>query len=178
MTSNTAGASGLPITQLGSTIKAHLMSADRHIAKSDEHYKAAGLHLIEAKDRIKAGEYAGKFGRFLMLECNGIGDSRAYELIAIAKGTTTLDEVRERAREGMQRSRARAAAAAAEGVRNVTESRVRCKPATTERPLPDLQALAEAFAAAVKQAQGRGVGITAAAASSMVVEALSRAKVE
>ena len=89
------GASGLPITQLGSTIKAHLTTAEKYMGKSEEHFKAAGLHLIEAKNRIALGEYDGKFGKFLTLECNSLSSSRAYELISIANGTKTVEAIRE-----------------------------------------------------------------------------------
>lgn len=102
-------ASGLPITQLGSTIKSHLGIAEKYEGKAEEHYKSAGIHLLEAKARIASGEYEGKFGMFLMRECNDLSDSRAYELIAIANGTKTVENIRERAREGMRASRAKAA---------------------------------------------------------------------
>ena len=88
-------ASGLPITQLGSTIKAHMSTAEKYAGKSEEHYKSAGLHLMEAKARIAAGEYDGKFGKFLTLECNCLSSSRAYELISIANGTKTVESLRE-----------------------------------------------------------------------------------
>lgn len=87
-------ASGLPITQLGSTIKAHLDRADKYLGKSEEHFKAAGIHLVEAKARIASGEYEGAFGAFLIHECNDLSSSRAYELIAIASGETTIDQMR------------------------------------------------------------------------------------
>ena len=50
----TTHASGLPITQLGSTIKSHLGIAEKYEGKADEHYKSAGIHLLEAKARIAA----------------------------------------------------------------------------------------------------------------------------
>jgi hypothetical protein len=98
-------ASGLPITQLGSTIKAHLSTAEKYMGKSEEHFKSAGLHLIEAKRRIAAGEYKGNFGKFLALECNSLSSSRAYELIAIANGTKTVTSIREGKAASMKRSR-------------------------------------------------------------------------
>lgn len=98
-------ASGLPITQLGSTIKAHLSTAEKYIGKSEGHYKAAGLHLVEAKQRIEAGEYEGRFGKFLTLECNSLSSSRAYELIAIANGTKTVESIRAAVNERAARAR-------------------------------------------------------------------------
>ena len=38
--------------------------------KQEQHYKSAGLHLIEAKQRIEAGEYDGSFSKFITQECN------------------------------------------------------------------------------------------------------------
>lgn len=109
-------ASGLPITQLGSTIKAHMTTAEKYAGKSEEHYKSAGLHLMEAKARIAAGEYDGKFGKFLTLECNCLSSSRAYELISIANGTKTVQDIRDYDREKHERQRTAAT------VRDVPES--------------------------------------------------------
>lgn len=99
-------ASQLTLTQLASTINAHGDKASRYLDKAEQHYKAQGIHLKEAKERIAAGEYEGGFAKYLSDECKSLSQSRAYELIAIADGTKTLDDIRQRAREGMKRSRA------------------------------------------------------------------------
>jgi len=66
---------------------------------------------IEAKTRIGAGEYFGKFGMFLQLECKNLGESRAYELIAVAKGTKTAESIREETNTRKQAFREREALA-------------------------------------------------------------------
>lgn len=98
----TEAPSGLTIELLGATVRAHLNSGDRHLGKYEEHYKSAGQHLIEGKRRIAAGEYLGKFGMWLQFECKGLQESRAYELIAIASGTKTAEETRQRHKDYRQ----------------------------------------------------------------------------
>jgi hypothetical protein len=97
--------SQLSITQLASTINAHTGKADHYADKAEQHYKAAGIHLMEAKQRIANGEYEGGFVAFLKNECRGLSSSRAYELIAIGNGSTTLAEQREVKAERMKKSR-------------------------------------------------------------------------
>lgn len=80
----------LPLDTLAATIKARIEAGDRSAEKAADHYRAAGLHLVEAKTRL--AQTGGKFDHFLV-EC-GIGRSRAYELIGIAKGTKTLAGIR------------------------------------------------------------------------------------
>ena len=109
--------SGLPITQLGSTIKSHLGIAGKYEGKAEEHYKSAGIHILEAKARITSGEYEGKFGAFLLHECGDLSSSRAYELIAVANGTKTVESVRADVRARGQEFRDRQG-----GVRSQTES--------------------------------------------------------
>ena len=116
-------ASGLPIGQLGSTIKAHMGMAEKYIGKCEEHYRSAGQHLIEAKRRILENkEFAGDFKGFLMNCCNGLAEQRAYELIGVANGTQSVAAMRERSAESMRKSRADAAEREADGLRNVAES--------------------------------------------------------
>lgn len=97
--------SQLTITQLASTINAHTGKAEHYADKAEQHYKAAGLHLIEAKKRIAAGEYEGGFVKFLKDECRALSSSRAYELIAIANGSKTVETMRADKAASMQRSR-------------------------------------------------------------------------
>ena len=107
--------SQLTITQLASTINAHTGKADQYADKAEQHYKAAGIHLIEAKQRIANGEYEGGFVAFLKNECKGLSSSRAYELIAIGNGSTTLAAQREAKAASMKKSR--------EAVRHVVDSK-------------------------------------------------------
>jgi len=80
----------LPLDTLAGTIKAHIAAGDKAQGKAEEHYKAAGIHLMEARDRVKSEGKA--FSAFLI--GHHIGSSRAYELIAIANGTKTLADIR------------------------------------------------------------------------------------
>jgi hypothetical protein len=85
------------------------------VKKSDDYLVSAGLELVEAHNRIKAGEGRMTFDRFLKVHCH-LSKSRAYELIRIAEGKTTAEQTRARARAGMAATRtARAAAATARG---------------------------------------------------------------
>jgi hypothetical protein len=114
--------------------------------KAHEHRMAAGLHLIEAKARIAAGEYGGNFTEFLAAECNDLSASRAYELIAIASGKTTQEEVRAQANARKQRHRAKAAAT----VRSGTE---RAAANDLDRRRKEAEAEAEAIRAMMKAAK-------------------------
>lgn len=97
--------SQLTITQLASTINAHLGKANKYADKAEEHFKSMGIHLIEAKQRIASGEYEGGFVAFLAAECKGLSKSRAYELIAIGNGTKTVADGRKVKAAGMQKAR-------------------------------------------------------------------------
>lgn len=97
--------SQLTITQLASTINAHMGKAHQYADKAEQHFKAMGIHLIEAKHRIANGEYEGGFVAFLNAECKGLSKSRAYELIAIGNGSKTVAEGRKVKAAGMQKVR-------------------------------------------------------------------------
>lgn len=86
----------LPLNTLAGTIKAHIAAGDKATSKAEEHYKAAGIHLKEAKERVKRTANL-TWPAFLVSQC-GIQRSRANELIQIADGRTSLEEVRERGR--------------------------------------------------------------------------------
>jgi hypothetical protein len=86
------GTSLLPLSTLAGTIKAHIAAGDKAVGKAEEHYKAAGIHLLEAKERVKRTANL-TWPAFLVSQCS-IQRSRADELIAIAEGKKTLAEVR------------------------------------------------------------------------------------
>src|ERR1700738_1824428 len=86
----------LPLDTLGGTIKAHIAAGDKATDKAEEHYKAAGIHLSEAKERV-ARTKGQTWTAFLTKHCE-IGRRRADELISIAEGRTSLVEVRKRNR--------------------------------------------------------------------------------
>ena len=104
----TASKSLLPLDTLGGTIKAHITAGDKATDKAEEHYKAAGIHLSEAKERV-AHTKGLTWTAFLIKNCS-IGSRRADELISIADGRTSLADVRERARTSMAASRAKQSA--------------------------------------------------------------------
>lgn len=103
----------LPLDVLASTIKARVEIGDRTAEKAADHYRAAGLLLIEAKSRI--AKDGGNFADFIY-NC-GVGRSRAYELIGIAKGTKTLAGIRASTAERVARH-AKRGREAAESVTN------------------------------------------------------------
>src|SRR5262249_41286918 len=92
-------------SQLVRTIRAHIAAGDRAAEKSEQHYIAAGLHLKELKET-----HSGTWAEWedLLKTKIGIGKSRASELMQIADGRKTVEQVRERAAEGMRQIRAKA----------------------------------------------------------------------
>src|SRR5262245_46762177 len=90
----------LPFDTLAATIVAHE-------SKADQHYRSAGLRLIEARTRIEAGEDGAPvtFTHFIVNMCK-MSRTRAYELIAIAEGRETPEGIRARAKASMAKTRA------------------------------------------------------------------------
>jgi hypothetical protein len=68
--------------QLVKVIKAHL-------AKGEQHFIAAGQYLKQLKSGLSQAEFLE-----IVREKIGIGKSRTYELLAIADGTKTVEQVR------------------------------------------------------------------------------------
>jgi hypothetical protein len=102
-----------PLSTLAGTIKAHIAAGDKAVGKAEEHYKAAGIHLLEAKERVKRMANL-TWPAFLVGQC-GVQRSRADELILIAEGKKTLEEVRAGYRERDARRRERQSSAVAHG---------------------------------------------------------------
>jgi ABC-type transporter Mla subunit MlaD len=68
----------MALEPLGATIRAHIERGDKAAVRADDHYKAAGLHLSEAKAQLATADSDGpRFNEFLAT-C-GIGRSRAYD---------------------------------------------------------------------------------------------------
>jgi hypothetical protein len=90
--------------QLVKTIKAHLAKAEKYQGKATEHFIAAGQHLKTLK------ETSPDQATFLekVKEQIGLGKSRTYELMQIADGTKTVEEVRGRSNESSGKSHAKA----------------------------------------------------------------------
>ena len=61
----------VPLDVLGKEIVACANSGDKNLAKAEQLYKAAGLKLIEARDRTD------NFKSFLKVECRGLSRARA-----------------------------------------------------------------------------------------------------
>lgn len=97
----------LPLDQLGAQAKAHIMSGDKAKEKVEQHYKSAGLYLIAARERVKN---QGLHWVAWLRENVRVAPSRAYEIIAIADGTKSLEEVREVERDKKREQRAKAKA--------------------------------------------------------------------
>lgn len=58
-------------------LDAEMAQADLLFPQESEKGMAAGLHLIEAKARIAAGEYGDKFALFPQFACKGLAETRA-----------------------------------------------------------------------------------------------------
>ncbi|MDR6955217.1 hypothetical protein J2X65_004596 [Ancylobacter sp. 3268] len=89
----------VPIDTLGAEIRARLEAGDKAIGKAEDHYLAAGLRLIEARQRVEAE--GGSFREFLAT--HQIGKSRAYEVMAVAGGTKTFSGIRAKTAERVAR---------------------------------------------------------------------------
>src|SRR5262249_13692429 len=91
-------------TQLIGLIKAHIAKGDKAKEKADQHYIAAGQHLKTLKAR-----HAGTWTEWeaLLKEKIGIGKSRASELMQIADGTKTVEQVRAGTAQRMKQLRSR-----------------------------------------------------------------------
>jgi hypothetical protein len=92
--------------QLIGLIKAHIAKGDKAADKAEQHYIAAGQHLKQLK-----AEHDGHDGTWaeweeLLKEKIGIGKSRASELMRIADGTKTIEQVRADTTERTAKTRA------------------------------------------------------------------------
>ena len=90
---------------LGSYALGHYKAAEKHKEKSEQQYISAGIYLKEANKRCLKTRGLS-FRKFLIDHCQ-ISYSRAYEVIAIADGTKTVEEVRKdnAARQSAKRQR-------------------------------------------------------------------------
>jgi ribosomal protein L17 len=96
-----AGESGLSCDELANRIKVS-------VSKGDQYHKAAGLLLLEAKQRLL--EFGLTWPAFLVGKCH-LERSRAYVLIAIAEGRTTEEAEKAKGRERAARHAAKNKAA-------------------------------------------------------------------
>jgi hypothetical protein len=84
--------SQLPLTTLACTIKASIAAGDKAADKAEQHYKAAGLYLAEAKQIVSRTKQT--WPAFCIAEC-GVGRRRADQYIELAEGRTSLVKMRE-----------------------------------------------------------------------------------
>jgi hypothetical protein len=119
------------LEQLGAEIVARIEAGDKAKEKASNHYLAAGIRLKEAREKTGA-----TFPDFLQKFCPNLRKSRAYQLIAVAGGRTTVEAERTKTAERMRKHRAAKAAApkAAPTEAAPTEA------APTDRPSRDGQA--------------------------------------
>ena len=90
-------------SQLIQTIKAHIAKGDKAKDKAEQHYIAAGQHLKTLK-----ASHGGTWAEWeeLLKTKIGIGKSRASELMRIADGTKTVEQVRADTAERTAKTRA------------------------------------------------------------------------
>src|SRR5262245_32041965 len=88
------------LEQLGKEILARIVKGDQAKQRSEDLYLSAGRMLLDAK------KLAPNFAAFLRDHCRGLGRSRAYELLRVAKGQTTTEEVRAKTNERKKKYRA------------------------------------------------------------------------
>jgi hypothetical protein len=95
------GRTGDSIEQLGAAIVAdHKKGAD--------HLKAAGEKLVEAKRRIDVGEARDlNWPNFLRRHCKGMSEGWASQLMAVARGDVSVEELRAKARKRQRLCRER-----------------------------------------------------------------------
>jgi uncharacterized protein YdaT len=94
----------LPISlSITRRIKALIEKGDKAAEKAEQFYKAAGIHVKEIKEQSEDWET-------IVREQCGLGRSRAYELMAIADGRTTLEKVRDRSNRSSKISHAKKSA--------------------------------------------------------------------
>jgi hypothetical protein len=84
-------------------IKALIEKGDRAAEKAEQFYKSAGIHIKEIKEQSEDWET-------IVRDKCGLGRSRAYELMAIADGKTTLEKLRERSNTSSRVSHAKKSA--------------------------------------------------------------------
>jgi len=90
--------------QLISTIKAHIAAGDKAAQKANDHYISAGQHLATLK-KEHAGSWA-EWEELLKTKVN-IGTGRASELMQIADGRKTVEQIRADASQRKRQQRLR-----------------------------------------------------------------------
>jgi hypothetical protein len=81
------------LSGLGREARARIVAGDKAKSRSEDMYKSAGLYLIEAKKRVSKTKGL-TWSKWLSENCP-IGVRRSYDLISLADGTVTLEQMRE-----------------------------------------------------------------------------------
>jgi hypothetical protein len=91
--------SGLDLEALAKDIRARISAGDKAARKSEEHYKSAGIHLIEAKARVAEIEMESghtiSWEKWCASHFPQTGERRIQQLLAIGRGDTTQAEINE-----------------------------------------------------------------------------------
>lgn len=96
-----------PIKDLGKRIAAHYDKLLKCEGKTEQHRIAIGLLLKQAEEACDAGGFAAFRQRF----CPNLAKSRAHELLQIASGRKSVEQVKAATRERVKKHRAVKAAA-------------------------------------------------------------------
>jgi hypothetical protein len=94
------------LQRLAKLISVHLEKADKYEEKRDQNRTTAGQYLAEAEKACDEGGFTAFREKFLP----DLGRTRAYELLQIAKGTKSEEEIKAGNRERVARHRANKAA--------------------------------------------------------------------
>lgn len=128
---------GYDLSALGSHAHGHYKAAEKHKEKAEQQYLSAGLYLKEAKQRVLKTR-GMTFEKFLKDHCP-IGRSRAYEVIAIADGTKTYEETKERRAEWNAKAKAEREAGREAMASAQADNRPEKPNENNERPVQDSQ---------------------------------------
>jgi multidrug resistance efflux pump len=95
----------IAIDAVGREIKVRVEAGDKAMDKAEQHYIAAGIQLLEAHKRLRETREM-RWSAFLFSHAR-LSEDQARRYMMLANGDTTLDEIRETARNNMRASRAR-----------------------------------------------------------------------
>jgi hypothetical protein len=127
-------------SQLVQAIKVHIAKGDKAADKADQRYRSAGQHLKTLK-----AAHGGSWAEWeeLLKTKIGIGKSRASELMRIADGTKTVEEVRADTAERTAKTKARLKLSASSGENaddpETSADAMRARFAETDDDGPDLE---------------------------------------
>jgi hypothetical protein len=97
---------GTVTSTLITEIKSLIAKGDTASDRANEFYKEAGLKLMKLRNQHKSKKLGGTWEEYVKAEF-GLSYHRAWELMRIAQGKSTITKQRERAKQGMRKSRAK-----------------------------------------------------------------------